>query len=460
MSEGDRRSGAGSGVEGAGEPGSVAAARALGEQLRLLRENAGLSQRAMVALHGGSITSVSRYENGDRLPRSAYVEALLEEADRRGRAPLTTAVRELVTALYERALGPVGGRNSERAALYEQERALREVQDREAETARLLAELAEPADQGQDPQAGTEASDGVGARAAQLERLSGHLAVQRQRILGEIDRLVARLPGEGSAELVPHQGMGPFPEPVSGTGHEAVPPWKHRLPLAGLAAVLIAVAAIIWGAVLLQRGNPAPGQSPIADAGPGRESTTPTPNPTPSPSPTPSPTPTPTSSPTPPTPASTPPSSGPAPVPPPSSTPPPASEPPAPTVPETVRVRWRGTLTLDDGSKTGIPTTGWFLDPVPPQRAPLGDLGLSCQLSCDPGRYVGKTIVAFKGPGTPDRQKCVDLLNTNLGQRTADVPAGRPACFGTEAGRVGYFTPGTGNGGQVKLQTTVWELPD
>ncbi|MCJ0869286.1 helix-turn-helix domain-containing protein [Streptomyces sp. AP-93] len=230
MSESDGRSGAGSGVEGAGEPGSVAAARALGEQLRLLRENAGLSQRAMVALHGGSITSVSRYENGDRLPRSAYVEALLEEADRRGRAPLTTAVRELVTALYERALGPVGGRNSERAALYEQERALREVQDREAETARLLAELAEPADQSQDPQAGAEpgdGADGVDARAAQLERLSGHLAVQRQRILGEIDHLLARLPGEGSAELVPHRphrGIRPFPRLFPARAARLFPP--------------------------------------------------------------------------------------------------------------------------------------------------------------------------------------------------------------------------------------------
>ncbi|WP_353962809.1 hypothetical protein [Streptomyces sp. NBC_01264] len=117
----------------------------------------------MVALHGGSITSVSRYENGDRLPRSAYVEALLEEADRCGRAPLTTAVRELVTALYERALGPVGGRNSERAALYEQERALREVQDREAETARLLAE---PAARSQDPGAGPASRRGFGRTRA------------------------------------------------------------------------------------------------------------------------------------------------------------------------------------------------------------------------------------------------------------------------------------------------------
>ncbi|MET9856929.1 helix-turn-helix domain-containing protein [Streptomyces sp. NPDC006450] len=448
----------GAGVEGAGEPGSAAAARALGVQLRLLRENAGLSQRAMVALHGGSITSVSRYENGDRLPRSSYVEALLEEADRRGRTPLTTGVRELVTALYERALGPVGGRNSERAALYEQERALREVQDREAETARLLAELA---DQGQGLRADAEAREALEARAAQLERLSGHLAVQRRQIVGRIDGLLAGLPAEHTAELVPHTGTSPPSEGVSGAGRGGVPPWGHRSPpahLAGLAAVLIAVAAIVWGAVLLQRGDPASTPGPVAGAGPqpGAASSDPssTPSPTPTPSSSPSPSPSPTiseSSSATPSPSTA--SSPPSPI------PPPETRPPAPKVPAAVRVRWRGTLTLDDGSKSGSPTTGWFLDPVPPQRAPLGDLGLACQLSCDPGRYVGNTIVAFDGSGAPERQECVDLLNTQLGQRTADVPAGRTACFGTEAGRVGYFTPGTGNGGRVRLDVTVWELP-
>jgi hypothetical protein len=53
----------------------------------------------------------------------------------------------------------------------------------------------------------------------------------------------------------------------------------------------------------------------------------------------------------------------------------------------------------------------------------------------------------------------VDLLNAHLGQRTADVQAGSIACFGTEAGRVGYVKADGGSGGQQKLDVTVWQMP-
>ncbi|MEV4561827.1 hypothetical protein AB0K51_33285 [Kitasatospora sp. NPDC049285] len=122
-------------------------------------------------------------------------------------------------------------------------------------------------------------------------------------------------------------------------------------------------------------------------------------------------------------------------------------------------MRWYGTLTLDDGSSGGIPTTGWFLDPDPPQRAPMGDISLACQLTCTAGTYAGNTIVRWNGPAAPNRLDCVSLLNSNPGQRTEDVPEGAMACFGTEAGRVGYFKPSGGSGGRQKLDVTVWELP-
>ncbi|MGW1075167.1 hypothetical protein [Streptomyces sp. NPDC002537] len=139
---------------------------------------------------------------------------------------------------------------------------------------------------------------------------------------------------------------------------------------------------------------------------------------------------------------------------------PPTTDPAPPTAPPAVRVRWHGTLTLDDGSANGMPTTGWSLDPVPPQRAPLGDLGLACQLSCAPGQLVSNTIVVWTGSTPPKRQQCVDLLNTHPGQRTADVPAGSLACFGTEAGRVGFLkSGGGGRSGRQSLDVTVWELP-
>ncbi|MFD7645873.1 hypothetical protein ACFV4P_35130 [Kitasatospora sp. NPDC059795] len=123
----------------------------------------------------------------------------------------------------------------------------------------------------------------------------------------------------------------------------------------------------------------------------------------------------------------------------------------------TVQVRWHGKLTLDDGSANGMPTTGWSLDPVPPQRAPLGDLGLACGLVCEPGQLVGNTIVLWEGPSVPDRPGCADLLDSHPGQRTVDVQTGSVACFGTNQMRVGYFKVLGSSGGRQTLEVTVWQ---
>ncbi|MCM2423772.1 hypothetical protein [Streptomyces sp. RKAG293] len=216
---------------------------------------------------------------------------------------------------------------------------------------------------------------------------------------------------------------------------------------AQLVVALVGVAAIVLGTVLFQHeGSPsAAGSSAAVPSGGSSVSgaSAPPQAPTPDPPPT----------------STTAPSTT---TPPPSAEPPtpPATEPPASTAPAAVHVRWQGTLTLDDGSASGSPITGWSLDSVPPLRAPMGDLGLACQLSCEPGQIVGTTVVSWSGAAPPQREQCVTLLNTHLGQRTADVTPGSIVCFGTDGGRVGFFTAGgTAGAGRQTLAVTVWERP-
>jgi hypothetical protein len=129
---------------------------------------------------------------------------------------------------------------------------------------------------------------------------------------------------------------------------------------------------------------------------------------------------------------------------------PPTSNPPTPAA---VRVWWHGTLTLDGNGGA----TGWFLDPVPPTPAPLGDLGLSCDVSCTPNKVFGRELAYWGGSGPPQQQECANLLNTRLGQREVDVQAGTIACFGTEGGRVGYFQVASLSASeQMHIEVTVW----
>ncbi|MGW1185131.1 helix-turn-helix domain-containing protein [Streptomyces drozdowiczii] len=437
----------GSEVEGVGEPGSPEAARALGRQLRRLRENAQLTQDLMVKLHGGSKTSISRYENGDRIPRTDYVKALLEETEQRGRS-LTDDALAAVWALYERALGPVGGRNSERAALYAQEKQLRLVQAQEAQAAGELARLAADREV-LETQVGADAAlRELDADRARIERHREHLARERRRIVAAIDAMPD--PGEDgrSSTLVPLPGPPGTgsDQPTSLSVAPGVPPWQRLMTL--MVVLLIAVAAIIWGVAALRhddssRDDEAGG---TAQQEPGKRpsgSSTPTPTPTPTPKPTRSP-------------SSSPPTTDPAPPDADKTSPRPPSSPAAPAA---VAVRWSGNVTLDDGSSDGNPSISWAMDPVPPQRSAGGDISLLCQLVCESGRYAGRTIVVYQGNSTPQREECISLLNANPGSSIADVPDGTVACFGTQAGRVGYFTPHAAGRGQIRVHATVWELP-
>lgn len=173
----------------------------------------------------------------------------------------------------------------------------------------------------------------------------------------------------------------------------------------------------------------------------GGTATPPTPSPTTPASDTPAPGPTTTTPrPNPPGPTSTPPSTSP-------DTP--ASTPP-PTVAAESRVRWQGTLRLD--GTAGV--RGWFLDDVPPGRAPVGDLAIqgADQL------YGAYALVRWTDSRPPTRAQCAALLNTQLGQQSLDVQEGDRACVGTENLRVGYVeVTGIPDADHIDLAATVWQ---
>lgn len=210
---------------------------------------------------------------------------------------------------------------------------------------------------------------------------------------------------------------------LGGAEIPAIPSPATRFGLA-----IVGVLALVLGLVLFQEAS-----SP--------DPTPPIPGP-PSPAPT-------SPSPSPPSPPLTPP----APTPP--APTPPRPSPPSPTPPTPVeRVWWQGTLILN--GEAGV--TGWFLDPAPPARAPLGDLGLMCGLSCPSNELAGIAIVAWDSHSPPKQQQCSDLLNTRLGQRQIDVQAGSMACFKTEGGRVGYLKVASmPELHQMNLEVTVWQ---
>ncbi|MBG0853339.1 hypothetical protein I2W78_16165 [Streptomyces spinoverrucosus] len=122
----------------------------------------------------------------------------------------------------------------------------------------------------------------------------------------------------------------------------------------------------------------------------------------------------------------------------------------APPVPAEPRVRWQGTVILD--GTAGV--RGWFFDPVPPGRAPAGDLWIRGVNEV----YGTWAIAAWRSAGPPDRAECVALLNTHLGDPALDVQVGDRACFATENRRIGSFeVTDIPDADHIQLAVTVWE---
>ncbi|SDG78388.1 TIR domain-containing protein [Lentzea fradiae] len=116
---------------------------------------------------------------------------------------------------------------------------------------------------------------------------------------------------------------------------------------------------------------------------------------------------------------------------------------------------WEGTLTLDADTFT----TGWSLDSSPPQRWPLGDLGL-CSGDCGGTAVAGVAFAPWIGAAPPERAQCVDRLNANPGVRRLPVRAGTRGCLVTEGRRIGRLeVVGIDGPGKMRIAVTVWETP-
>lgn len=228
-------------------------------------------------------------------------------------------------------------------------------------------------------------------------------------------------------------GSPPSTPPGGGRGlrRETLAAW---LGIATAAISVLAFFGVRNGEQIIDWFTGAAGSS-TPSAAPTSTTTPPTSTVTTSASSTPTMSPTPTPTPTPPTPPTT-------------------SPPPKPAA----VVLWQGSLLFDDGSADPSVVLSYGLDTVPPQ--PNGtDLSLDCYLVCNQGQLAGNAVVRWHGSAPPGRADCAHLLDTNLGERTADAPPGAVLCFGTKGGRVGYATSEGGTDGHLKVEVTVWDLP-
>ncbi|MFD9428783.1 MULTISPECIES: hypothetical protein [unclassified Streptomyces] len=440
-----------------------------GSRLRVLFDLAGLSSREFALRYPAYKDSAIRftYLPGKSLPPWDFLHDLLTEVTRRTDDPAAPQRRTELFTAYRQVLVDIGAdargsdQNSLLLRLLDGEEALRRLGEELAEVRvrenRLRTDLEE-----ESRRARPSLSTGSQDRKHQLEEASRLLAERRNELvhrrgdlLTELDgcraRLVVLEEADGQGDLVPAgSGTGlhhTSPVPHDPPKHPTADPKKPGirpgvLLIGGAVAVLLlaggGAAVGIWATGAHDTTDQAVPSPTSVPSQPSAASTPATPTPIP-------------------TPTVSPPLPSPSPSPSPSAVP--SDEAPDPP-PAAVPVRWHGTLTLDDGSSTGIVTAAWSLDTVPPQRALAGDVGMTCRLSCDGSQFTGNAIVLWDGASPPRREQCVGLLNANPAQRSVNVPAGSTACFGTAAGRVGYFTPsGAAANGQGRLEATVWELP-
>ncbi|MEW2121214.1 hypothetical protein AB0945_39975 [Streptomyces sp. NPDC005474] len=138
-------------------------------------------------------------------------------------------------------------------------------------------------------------------------------------------------------------------------------------------------------------------------------------------------------------------------MPPPSTWPPPRSWPSSPSPSNSVR--WHGTLVVTSDTSAA----GWQLDHVPPEPSMAGDLYAR---QGSRALHSGATIVAWRGSRAPAREECVDLLNTNLSQRSVNTEEGAAACIETRDRRVAYArVTSIPDSTHIHVTLTVWERP-
>ncbi|MFD1831230.1 NPCBM/NEW2 domain-containing protein [Streptomyces desertarenae] len=228
--------------------GSEAARRALGRHLRVLFEGCGLSLRGFTHRYGFSPSAISRYLSGERLPRKAFLDALLAEHGRQAGAPLTEEARRLTFTLYRAALE--AGGSATLLELYELELRLEELT---AELERLRARATHPRQPTDGAFPGGQGEPGD--REEELRARHGALLVQYDRIRAQIAHRESSL-GDGDRGLRAPTAPPPFPggEVMADSvprRERTAPPGPSRATAGSRVPWLIAAAATVAAAVLL-----------------------------------------------------------------------------------------------------------------------------------------------------------------------------------------------------------------
>ncbi|MCF6524831.1 helix-turn-helix transcriptional regulator [Streptomyces sp. JJ36] len=250
---------------GAGE-GQEDPRAALGRHLRGLFDGCGLSLRQFTRKHGFSHSAIARYLSGERLPRKAFLDALLSE---RGTdtAPVTGEVRRLTFALYRAALEAGGSA------------VLMELYELEVRLDDLLAELAQvhaEAHERERRRARGEAS--AGAPEQDLPGEDTALLNRRAVLLAELDRVRHEITRREAAPSAPDVDPSPALPPLPG-GTPPLPPGDTSVPAGGrpggpgskvpwvVAGVAVLTAAVFFGMWLGRPSGEAAGPAPGTDSG-------------------------------------------------------------------------------------------------------------------------------------------------------------------------------------------------
>lgn len=115
-------------------------------------------------------------------------------------------------------------------------------------------------------------------------------------------------------------------------------------------------------------------------------------------------------------------------------------------------VFWHGTVALDgEAADTNV-----SLDSKPPVGVAVGDIGLVCDVGCDPHKILG-TLGRSSDSGPPDRAQCSNLVENPENPHLMDVHVGAYVCFKTVQNRLGYLLVTGISNSRLTFDVTVWE---
>ncbi|MCH0559354.1 MULTISPECIES: helix-turn-helix domain-containing protein [Streptomyces] len=262
-------------ADGALEPGGAGGrdSRAeFGRHIRGLFDSCGLSLRQFTQKHGFSHSAIARYLSGERLPRKAFLDALLGERGTGDVVPATAEVRQLTFSLYRAALEASG--SSILLELYELEVRLESLRaELDQVHAAQVRDLAEGRARGE-ADAGVPGQDSTESREVALAHRRTVLLAELDHVRHEISRR-ENTPAaqEHAAQFPPIPPRRPWgetpPSPPGSTTRKSGggPGTSTRAPWA-VAGFVVLTAAVFFGMWIGRPSTPPGSPTASLDSGP------------------------------------------------------------------------------------------------------------------------------------------------------------------------------------------------